>query len=56
MGGKGHTSLRVMETVLTEVILYRRRAMHKDEAGMPTPAPIKNFVAEGMFRATARHR
>lgn len=40
-----HTSLRVTETVVTEVILYRRRAMHREEAGMPTPAPIRNLVA-----------
>ena len=40
-----HTSFRVIDTVLTDVILYKRRAMQSEEAGIPTPAPIKNFVA-----------
>ena len=39
------TSARVIETVLTRDMLYRRLLMHSEEAGMPMLAPIRNFVA-----------
>lgn len=49
------TSFLVTDTVRTEVILYRRRAMHKDDAGIPTPAPMRNLVAEENASARPSH-
>lgn len=49
------TSFLVTDTVRTEVILYRRRAMHKDDAGIPTPAPMRNLVAKDNASARPSH-
>ena len=39
------TSRWEIDIVCAEAILYKRRQMHNDDAGMPTPAPSRSFVA-----------
>lgn len=36
-------------TARTDAMLYKRRLMQSEAAGMPTPAPIINFVAAIIF-------